>query len=432
MSHEFDVAAEIAAVVSEWRARAMNIVIPVLALIGLPVLLVAVWQDGFRMGWVLRAASAAGFLMVVAAGWRRSWSLEGRALVFFIGAYGISAIQCGLTGLVGSGRIGLLLLPILALILVGNRAGWLAAGISVLIFGAATIMAAAGLLAKSLFTHVNSTDPAFWLLQGAMWLAALVPLMVLFTRFHAAQTRVMIEERRARREVEAAVIERRRLEAEIIRISEEEQRWIGSELHDGLCQQLTATLLACTAVGNRIERRGAPESAAVREVGAMLEGCIGSAYDAAKGLCPVDLDPESLAPALQRLCRRLQQRSSLQCEMRQKGHAPALSPEVAHHLYRIAQEAANNAVKHARCRRIDIELQGAAESCTLRVIDDGQGREPAAELQPGGMGIQIMNYRANAMGGQLRIERPEGGGTIVSCQVPCGRAARIERPVSQE
>ncbi len=432
MSPESDVAAEIAAVVSEWRTKAMNVVVPVVALIGLPMLVVAVWLDGFRMGWILRAAVAAGFLMVVAAAWRRDWSLEGRALFFFAGAYGISAIQCALTGLAGSGRMGLLLLPILALILVSNRAGWLAAGISALMFGAATGLAAAGLLDKSLVIRENSTDPDYWLMQWAMWLVALVPLMMLFARFLEAQMRVMIEERRTRREVEAAALERRRLEDEITRISEEEQRRIGLELHDGLCQLLTATLLECTAVGNNLERRGAPESAAARRVGAMLEGCIGSAYDAAKGLCPVDLDPESIAPALQRLCRRLEQRSGLQCEMRETGETPVLGAEAAHHLYRIAQEAANNAVKHARCRRIDIELQGSAESCTLRVIDDGQGPEPAAERPPGGLGAQIMNYRAKAMGGKLQVEHPAGGGTVVICQVPCGQAAQIDRAVSQK
>ena len=104
-----------------------------------------------------------------------------------------------MTGIAGSGRIGLLLLPMLALILVGNRAGYMALGVSVLMFGAATGLAAGGLLSQSLTIRENSTDPGFWLLQGAMWLAALISLVVLLTRLLNLQMQTMLAERQARR-----------------------------------------------------------------------------------------------------------------------------------------------------------------------------------------------------------------------------------------
>jgi signal transduction histidine kinase len=421
MSHECDVA-EVRAVVNEWRTKAMTVVVLVVALIGLPMFFVAVLRDGLHLSWNLRAAVAAAFLMVVLAGWRHGWSLEVRALMFFTGVYSISAIQLGTTGLVGSGRIGLMLFPLLALVLVGNRGGWLAAGVSLILFAGATGLTAGGVLEQSHLALDYSTNPAFWSLQGTMMLAALVPLMFLFARFQDLQMRLMNQERTARREVECAVAERRRLEDEITRVSDEEQRRIGSELHDGLCQQLTAALLECTAVGNTLESHGSKEAGAVRRLGVVLEDCIGSAYDAAKGLCPVELDPGSLVPALQRLGRKLP-KAGIKCEVRETGRTPALSPQAVHHLYRIAQEAVTNAVKHARCRRIEVELHTSAQTCTLRVVDDGQGQRPRDGQKSGGMGTQIMNYRAKAMGGSLRVDHPDTGGTIVMCQVPCGEAA---------
>lgn len=167
MSHECDVA-EVRAVVNEWRTKAMTVVVLVVALIGLPMFFVAVLRDGLHLSWNLRAAVAAAFLMVVLAGWRHGWSLEVRALMFFTGVYSISAIQLGTTGLVGSGRIGLMLFPLLALVLVGNRGGWLAAGVSLILFAGATGLTAGGVLEQSHLALDYSTNPAFWSLQGTM------------------------------------------------------------------------------------------------------------------------------------------------------------------------------------------------------------------------------------------------------------------------
>jgi len=420
MDHSPEVAAEVSALVSGWRSKAMNIVMSLLALITLPAVLLVVFSQGLGWPWITRGVGLAAFLVLLLAVWRRDWSLPRRAVMFFVAAYAITALQWTMSGLVGSGRIALMLLPILALILVGNRAGWVAVGVSVIMFGTFTALAGTGVLAGRLIVRENSTDPVFWLLQGVMWLAALVPIMVLLARFQALQTKIMIEECGARREVQAAMTERRRLENEITRISEDEQRRLGSELHDGLCQQLTAALLDCTALENHLSARGAQESAGMRRLRGLLEDCIGSAYDAAKGLCPVDLNPESLAPALQRLGRKVQQSAGIVCELREEGDTSALNPQATLHLYRIAQEAVNNAVKHARCHRIVLELQGSAEDCILRVMNDGQPAVAGAQGRPGGMGMQIMNYRAKTIGGTLWVEHPAGGGTAVNCRVPCG------------
>ena len=423
MHQSSEVAAEVNSFLSAWRAKAMSIVLAVLAVITLPVLVMVLLSRGIVLPGMVRGMALAVFLAVLLAIRGRGWSLQGRAWIFFAATYALAALQLTLSGLVGSGRIALIVLPLMALLLVGNRAGWLAVGISVTMFGGFAALAGAGALADKLVVRENSVAPGFWLVQGLMSLAALIPLMVLFTRFQALYLKGMMEERHARREIESAAAERRRLEAEITRISEEEQRRLGLELHDGLCQQLTAALLHCTALENDLAAHGNPESHAARRLRAMLEDCIGSAYDAAKGLCPVDLDPASLVPALRRLLRQTEASTGLACELIEEGDPALLDPPAAHHLYRVAQEAVHNAAKHARGRRIILELRCAAEACMLRVTDDGQFLTPVSPQRAGGMGIRIMNYRAKTLGGSLLIEHSEGGGTVVSCRIPHGSRA---------
>lgn len=413
-----DALAEVTARLNAWRAKALSIVMTLLVALALPALLLVLFSRQLQWPWLTRGASVALFLVLVAATWRRDCSLPLRALIFFGVAYGSTALRLTTSGLAGSGRTGLMLFPILALILVGPRAGWVAAGVSVALFAGFTTLAATGWLAGKLMVRENSTDLAFWLLQGLMVLVGLIPLLVLLSRFQALQIKIMLKERGARQAVEAAAAEHRRLEGEITRVSEEEQRRVGSELHDGLCQQLTAALLTCTAIEKDLAAHQAPQSAATHRLRALLETCIGSAYDAAKGLCPLDMDSESLAPALQRLARQVEEKSGAACQLRAEGEA-LLDHQTTFHLYRIAQEAVHNAVKHARCRRILLELRGSDEACVLQVSDDGQPAPQALPSRPGGLGRQIMNYRAKMIGGALQIEHPPGGGTVVKCRVPC-------------
>ena len=133
-----EVAAEVSALVSGWRAQAMSVVMPLLALITLPALLLLLFSQALAWPWSVRAAGLAVFLVLLLAIGRRAWSLPWRAGIFFVAVYALTALQWTLSGLVGSGRIALLLLPILALILVGRRAGWVAVGVSVSMFGAFT------------------------------------------------------------------------------------------------------------------------------------------------------------------------------------------------------------------------------------------------------------------------------------------------------
>ena len=161
-----------------------------------------------------------------------------------------------------------------------------------------------------------------------------------------------------------------------------------------------------------------PEAAPTGRLRSMIEDSIGTAYDVAKGLCPVDLDPDALSSALQRLARQTHKATGVACEFRSEGPVAIRDPRQAMHLYRIAQEAVTNAVKHARCRRLQVELLGQADATTLRVHDDGIGSHSTAHSNFGGMGVRLMGHRAEVLGGTLTIEHPPAGGTLVTCRVP--------------
>ena len=413
-----ELSSEVAAVIDAWRRKAMGMVLTLAALLALPAMVIMLCSKVVVVPMAWRVASMGVFLPVLLAWWRNDWSLRTRAVLLLCACYSMTALKLVMTGLVGSGRNGLILLPLFALILAGNRAGWLALATSVGMFGVFTTLAGCGVLEPRLLVSGNTTQPGFWLLQGLLWLVLLAPLMVLLSRLLTLQTKVMIDEHRARREIEAAASEQRRLEEALTQISEQERTRIGAELHDGLCQQLTAALLTCTVLEMKSSARGADEMKTTHRLRQSLEECIGSAYAAAKGLCPVGLCSESLASALEQLSNQTRQAAGIVCELRRADDPPHLAPGATLHLYRIAQEAVHNAVKHACCQHIFLELRDETDSFTLKVSDDGKPSAGVTRSTTGGLGTRIMAYRADLIGGTLSIEQPATGGTVVICRLP--------------
>jgi signal transduction histidine kinase len=409
---------EVDAVVRAWREAATHVVLVVIALVGLPLTVGVLTGSFWEFPWPVSsvAASVYGATLVALCLPRRLY--RWRAAILLSALYALAVEQLALTGLVGAGRITVLVFPLLALILLGARAGWIAASMTAILLAALTLLAANGRLTSWQVIQENSLDLGYWVLQGLLLLLALIPLMILFARFLALQTRTLLAERQARRELEYESATRRHLEGELLRVSEDERRRLGAELHDGLCQHLTAALLHCTAVENQLASQNMPEAGPTSRLRSMIEESIGTAYDVAKGLCPVDLDPDALSSALQRLARQTHKTTGVICEFRGEGPVAIRDPRQTIHLYRIAQEAVTNAVKHARCRRLRLELLGLADATTLRVQDDGIGSHSAAHPTFGGMGVRLMGHRAEVLGGTLTIEHPPAGGTLVTCRVP--------------
>ena len=417
MSSESTNTCEVDELLDAWRQRALTVLLRVVCAITLLPLLAVLAGRIILVPWPLRAVCALLYLVLLTAALCPWLGLRTRAVALIGCAAVISAIQLMVGHLSGNGRVALLLLPFLALTLVGPRAGWVAAAVSAAVFAAVPLSLQSEWVAAHV-PGVTANDPlAYWGLQWLLWVNIVAVLMTLLSRFERLQRRTMIAERMALRQLEAETADRLRLEEEIGRIGEEERRRLGAELHDGLCQHLTAALLNCTAMENQLPHTDVSCATGLTQLRMALEEAIGMAYDVAKGLCPVDMDPDALLPALELLCQDVRARHTIACHVQADRAFAIRTPEQALHLYRIAREAVVNAVKHARCTQLTITLEYVGTDLMLTVADDGRQTAPGAVPVPG-LGQRIMTYRAGLLGGTLQITGSAEGGMRVICRVP--------------
>lgn len=216
------------------------------------------------------------------------------------------------------------------------------------------------------------------------------------------------------------VSERQWLEEAILNISEREQLRIGQDLHDGLCQRLFGVALSCDTLRQKLENRGLAEAADAAKILTQISASLMEARGLALGLSLSNLAKGGLAAALRDLAEATRQESRLACTAECADSVFMSDALVTTHLYRIAREAVFNALKHARASRITIRLTAEADAVCLSVADDGVG---IANLEGHGrsLGLKIMKFRANTIGGELNIQRGASGGTVVSCRVSRGR-----------
>ena len=217
------------------------------------------------------------------------------------------------------------------------------------------------------------------------------------------------------------VSERKRLEAEILHVSEREQRRIAEDLHDSVGQQLGGISCLCEALKKDLEERLAPEAGAAGKISRLMTGAVAQTRGLARGLYPVAEEANGLLSALEELAGRFSDLFKVSCRFECPEPVLIADNAVATHLYWIAQEAASNAIKHGRARQIEIKLSASAEGIALAVDDDGVGFRPSGQRQAG-MGLRIMNHRAGIIHGQLIVQNRSGGGTNVVCTVPTNGA----------
>ncbi len=222
------------------------------------------------------------------------------------------------------------------------------------------------------------------------------------------------------------VTHRKRLEKKVLEVSDQEQRRIGRDLHDGLCQHLSATLFASKILEEELAGKSLPQAAQAGQIAEFINRAITQARDVARGLEPVKLAANGLMSALEELAATVRTMQRVDCVFRSETPVLIDNDAAAIHLYRIAQEAVNNAVKHAQPRRIQIGLDNSGEKITLTIKDDGVGVRLAGR-QHDGMGLQTMNYRARVIGAVLDVRRDPGGGTVVTCTLPRNLAARAAK-----
>ena len=212
------------------------------------------------------------------------------------------------------------------------------------------------------------------------------------------------------------VTERRRLEREILEISAREQERMAQDLHDGLGQVLTGVSFRLQALRAVLEARGDADLAADADRSrALVVEALEQARAIARGLFPVNVEPDGLMLALERLADDAAAAYGIDCTFTFDAPVPLRSTEAAGHLYRIAQEALANAARHGRASSVLISVShGEGGAVTLAVQDDGVGIPDAAFSGGEGLGLRTMRYRAERVGGSLAVRPLESGGTLVA------------------
>jgi PAS domain S-box-containing protein len=213
------------------------------------------------------------------------------------------------------------------------------------------------------------------------------------------------------------VTDRKSLEKEILEISDRERRRVGQDLHDGLGQHLAGIELMSQVLAQKLERTSKSAAASVGEIAAHVREAISQTRSLARGLSPVTLESEGLASALQELATNTEKMFNISCRFASELTGPVRDSAVATHLYRIAQEAVSNAIRHGKAREIVIRLEPFGARNVLTVSDNGAGL-PEGFSEARGMGLRIMEYRASMIAGQLSVKNHTGGGVLVVCSVP--------------
>lgn len=215
---------------------------------------------------------------------------------------------------------------------------------------------------------------------------------------------------------------RRAMETTVLEASDEARRVLAHDLHDDLGQRLTGLSLLADALARRLGAEGHEQTDAAVRLRDLLADTVQATRRLAHGQLPRELEDGHLGAALRDLGARLRANPLVHCRVRIRGNdAEALSASAATHLFRIAQEASTNALRHGRAGMVFIVLQCRPQFVRLIVADDGAGLATADA--GGGIGLQAMSYRAHALRGTLQFARRHGGGTRVICRLP--RAAAV-------
>ncbi len=280
----------------------------------------------------------------------------------------------------------------------------------------------------------------FWVggdvLAGAYYSSILIPVWNVTSRFvvfivvahlvvalrklnYDLETRA--EERAAKLTNEIAA--RERVERELLHISEREQRRLGHDIHDSLCQHLTGTALAGQVLAQNLKAQNSSQASNAARVVELIEDGISLSRNLAKGLNSVRSSADGLMEALEDFASGTSELFKISCRFECPLPVLINDNDAAEHLYRIAQEAVGNAIKHGHAKNIVVRLDLSKAGKMLRVIDDGSGL-PSTQVNGKGMGLSIMSYRAGLIGAKFNIRRRDATGTVVTCLLP------LEREVS--
>ena len=222
------------------------------------------------------------------------------------------------------------------------------------------------------------------------------------------------------------ITERKRLEKAILEISAAEQRRIGQDLHDGLGQHLTGIAFMSKVQEQKLADKGLAEATEAARIVGLVNEAIHKTRQLAHGLLPVASDAHGLMSALKRWAAEVEDLFHISCRLRVNSPVLIYDANVSTHLYRIAQEAVNNAIRHGQAKNIEISLSARKGNGTLRIENDGSSL-PENAMNRSGMGMQIMHYRARMIGGSLTVRSGDMFGVTITCMFPLPEAnLRVE------
>lgn len=212
------------------------------------------------------------------------------------------------------------------------------------------------------------------------------------------------------------VTEHKRLEREIVEAASREQQRIGQDLHDSLGQHLTAITFLTKVLERKLTAKAADEAQEAAEIGRLVIQALAQTRNLARGLYPAEVEQGGLHQALQELAGTFEKTCNVRCQLELEKGLAVTDTVLATHVFRIAQEAMNNSIKHGKARQLTISLKSMGDRVELAISDDGAGFSP--EGRADGLGLRIMNYRARRIGGNLQVTTPEQGGTRIACVFP--------------
>jgi signal transduction histidine kinase len=211
---------------------------------------------------------------------------------------------------------------------------------------------------------------------------------------------------------------RRRLERQILAVAESEKQRISLELHDGLGQHLTGVSFVARTLADKLRNAAHAEAKEAEWLVKLLNEAVTRTRALARGLWPVSLERDSLGQSIGKMAEDLESIFGVSCAVQVVDEPRIPSQFAAHHVFRIVQEAATNAIKHGRARRLTFRLEMVGDEFTFCVINDGLPVDPEQLAAGRGLGVVGMRLRADAVGGHLSIEPLPSGGSEVTLAVP--------------
>jgi two-component system, NarL family, sensor histidine kinase UhpB len=220
----------------------------------------------------------------------------------------------------------------------------------------------------------------------------------------------------ANTQLQSAMLERRRLEHELLEITEKERRRIGLDLHDDLGQKLSGIALMAKGLQLKLAKRRSGDAKEAEKIHKLIQEAMDHASDVAHDLATLDVREKDLPVALKELAEHAKDSFGIACRLKSE-KVPSLEATVVRQLYKITQEALTNAIKHGKAKRVEISLSMDADKLLLKIRNNGVPF-PSVVSQNAGMGLRIMNYRANLIEASVDIGPGRPDGTVITCSVP--------------